>query len=241
MKFFNKFPFVPHKIYHLNKENLNYEEVPFGRLFMTLFVIIAITFICGVYYGVGFERKVITEKEVVKEEFNIDNHTYTKTDLYPIKNKVWLDSTFKDYEKRAKLYLGRPRFSGSPMTAEMMTLCARNAYDSTGILVPVELALAQAQWESSFGREGKSPVNNPYNVGEYDSGTVIWFNSTQEGIQAYYYLMTENYLSCRSVEELLFNFVNCGGYRYASGDYEIHVGNQYYYIKKWLNETLGVN
>ena len=167
----------------------------------------------------------------------LDN-TLTKEDVFPTQNKAWIDSTFNDYEVRANLYLTRPRFSRTPLTGEILTFSARNTYDSTGILVPVELALAQGQWESSFGREGKSPKRNPFNVGENDSGTVKWFESTDQGVQAYYYLMSRNYLRCKTVEELLFNFTNCSGKRYASVDYELHVGNQYFYIKKWLDSVL---
>ena len=83
-----------------------------------------------------------------------------------------------------------------------------------------------------MGREGKSPTNNPFNIGEGDVRTTKWFNSTFEGTQAYYYYMCRNYLKCRSIDELFVNFVNCSGKRYASGDYELHVPNQYYVIKK---------
>lgn len=160
----------------------------------------------------------------------------SKYDTNPEHDMVWKDSVFKDYRIKADLYLNRPIFEGTPLTGEILTLCARNAYDSTGILLPVELALSQGQWESGMGREGKSPRTNPFNIGEHDSGTVLWFNTTFEGTQAYYYYICNDYLRCRSVEELLSNFVNCAGHRYGSGpEYENKIRESYYGIKKWIS------
>jgi hypothetical protein len=165
-------------------------------------------------------------------------HLSTRYDYEPIENEAWIDSTFSDYAKRADLYLSRPQWQGTPLNGEMMALCARNAYDSTGILLPVELALTQAQHESSMGRKGRSPKNNPFNVGEYDSGTVMWFDSTFDGVQEYYYQMVNNYLRCHTAEELLINFVNCSGYRYAKPGYEEHITPTYRKIKRWLDENM---
>lgn len=161
------------------------------------------------------------------------------SDLFPEDLHVWEDSVFADYKLRADLWLSRSTFEGTPLTGEILTLSARNAYDSTGILLPVELALAQAQLESSMGRAGKSPIKNPYNVGEHDSGTVKWFKSTFDGTQSYFYYMCRNYLRCRSVDQLFVNFVNCSGRRYASLPmYEQNVRNQYYVIKRWLEKNI---
>jgi hypothetical protein len=147
----------------------------------------------------------------------------------------WCDSVFTEYKIKADLYINT-NYENSPVTGEILSLAAYNAYDSTGILLPLELALAQCQWESGMGLKGRSPKNNPFNIGENDSGTVKWFNSTFDGVQAYYYYMTTNYLSCKTIEQLFNNFTNCNGYRYASGDYEKHVPPQYYYIKKWFKQ-----
>ena len=71
---------------------------------------------------------------------------------------------FDDYEKRCQLYLDRVCFNGTPITGKLLKSCAKNTYDSTGIIVPLELALSQAQWESGMGLRGRSPKNNPYNI-----------------------------------------------------------------------------
>jgi hypothetical protein len=154
-----------------------------------------------------------------------------------IGSQEWKDSVFTDYELRAEIYLSK--FDDTPIEAGMLKLAAYNAYDSTGIILPVELALTQAQLESSMGTKGRSPVNNPYNVGEYDSGTVIWFDNTFDGVQAYYYLMVNNYLKCKSLKTLLKSFTNCNGNRYASKPtYEAEVKKQINYIKKYTDNEI---
>ena len=223
--------------YIYNPETLSYSRVPFIKYYKKYLIFGLTIFLFGVILGI-----YLTQPET-------NNHYNPEDELHvmPSKHDViigtneWKDSVFNDYEMRANLYLARDEFTGTPIQAQMLALAAHNAYDSTGILLPVELALAQCQWESGMGLKGKSPINNPYNVGEYDSGTVLWFNNTFDGIQAYYYLMCNNYLSCHSLSELFTNFVNCNGKRYASGQYENHVPAQYYYIKRWLKKELENN
>lgn len=216
-------------IHKYDKKSLTHKPINKKRFFTLLLGMSLFFYVLGIFsgYNISQEQQKLTQKDV-----------QTREDLNPTKNKGWVDSTFKDYEKRAQLYLDRPIFKGTPLNGKMMALCARNAFDSTGILVPVELALSQAQWESSMGREGRSPINNPFNIGEHDSGTVLWYNSTFEGVQAYYYWVSRTYLKCSTLERLLLNFVNCDGYRYAVEGYEENVSKQYRIIKKWLERQL---
>jgi len=149
----------------------------------------------------------------------------------------WVDSTFQNYEKRAEIYLSK--YDKSPIKPAMLRLAAHNAYDSTGVILPVELALAQAQIESSMGTKGRSPINNPFNVGEYDNGTVLYYDNTFEGIQAYYYLMCRVYLRCKDVDILFKNFTNCNGKRYASSpNYEIKVEQQFNNIQRYIDNRI---
>jgi hypothetical protein len=148
-----------------------------------------------------------------------------------------LEAYFDNYEARANLYLSR--FPGTPITGEMLSKSAKKAYDSTGVIVPLELALAQCQWESGMGRKGRSPETNPFNVGEHDCGTSKVFRTTEEGTQAYFYLISKKYLSCKNVESLLKNFISCEGYRYASSEnYEKTIKDQYFYISRWINTKI---
>ena len=221
------------QLYSYDKEKMTFKKVK-KRFFVftsvSLVTIVVLSFLLGTIVG-GVTVKATGDKHKDQKAF------YSTQDEE--EHAVWKDSVFSDYKKRADLWLSRPIFQGTPLNGDIMSLAARNAYDSTGILLPVELALTQAQMESGMGREGKSPKNNPYNVGENDSGTVIWYDNTFEGVQAYYYLMCKNYLRCRDVEDLFVNFVNCSGHRYASSEtYEVNVRNQYYVIKNWINRNL---
>jgi hypothetical protein len=145
---------------------------------------------------------------------------------------------FHNYETDAQVYLDRDVFSGTPITGKILSTCEKNTYDSTGVIVPLELALSQAQWESGMGRFGKSAKCNPYNVGEWDRGTMWKYSTTEEGVQAYFNLIAKDYLSNKSVDQLLINFVNDNGHRYASStSYENHIGGTYKDIKNWIETS----
>jgi flagellum-specific peptidoglycan hydrolase FlgJ len=149
---------------------------------------------------------------------------------------VGSETYFNHYKEKAELYLNREHFTNTPLTGDILVNSAKKVYDSIGVIVPLELALTQAQLESGMGLKGKSPKKNPFNIGEHNSKTTIKFNNTQEGVDAYYFLMAEKYLRCSTVDELLNNFVNCDNHRYATNkNYEKKVKNQYYFIKRWLN------
>lgn len=138
-----------------------------------------------------------------------------------------------DYERIAKNYLDRPVFSGSPITGRMLADAARSTHDRLGIDVPIELALAQAQIESGMGRHGRNPRNNPFNVGEFDSKTTQTFRTTAEGVQAYFDLIATDYLRARALSDLMKNFVNHRGERYASNPaYEKLLRVQVNFIRK---------
>ena len=221
------------QIFKYDKDNLSFTKLG-NKFFLSLSSGLVILVVASFFIGIMVGGSVVN-----KVKNNVNHQLASKYDLNPEHDLAWKEATFKDYAKRATIYLSRPIFEGTPLKGQMLALCARNAYDSTGVLLPVELALAQAQWESGMGREGRSPKNNPFNVGEHDSGTVKWFDSTFEGTQSYYYWMCRTYLNCRTVDDLFVNFVNCSGKRYASRiDYESTIRNQYYSNKKWIDNNL---
>ena len=140
------------------------------------------------------------------------------------------------YEKYAQTYLNRPIFKGTPLTGKMLRLSAENTYNTTKTFVPVDFALSQAQLESSMGRRSRYASTNPFNVGEYDKGTRIRFKTLQDGVNSYYTLMANDYLKGTTPQQLLTNFVNFRGDRYASNpEYERKMRNQIKYINRYVS------
>jgi len=139
------------------------------------------------------------------------------------------------YAENAQTYLSRPVFKGTPLRGDLLAKSAQKAYEETGTEVPLELALAQAQFESGMARKGRNPTTNPYNVGEYDEGTKLKFKTIEEGIDAYYKTIARDYLKDKDLTELMVSFTNKAGNRYASNpEYEKQLKEQIAYINKFL-------
>jgi hypothetical protein len=234
-KFFSSIKILPRRFFIYSQNHLVYIDAT-KTLRYILVSFMSVFFLLGLFLGFFITSKTERVVEVLPEINTKSKHDYV------IGGHEWKDSVFLYYQYRARVYLSSPRFENTPITPEMLSLAARNAYDSTGIILPLELALAQAQWESGTGMHGRSPRRNPFNVGEWDTGTVLYFESTFEGVQAYYYEMCTNYLSCRSLNSLLNNFVNCNGHRYASEpQYETLIKTQYYTIQHWIDNKIKEN
>jgi hypothetical protein len=114
------------------------------------------------------------------------------------------------------------RNSDAGVTGQMMAECAKRNF-SKGY-VPPELALAQLALEGGLSKNPNvrpRRTKNPFNVGNTDSGKNKFYSTVQEGVCGYYDLMTRKYLTPdKTADDLLKNFVNDKGYRYASGTYE---------------------
>jgi hypothetical protein len=107
------------------------------------------------------------------------------------------------------------------ITGEMMASSAKKSFDKFGSYIPPELALAQLLQEGGIANPKKRsrPIRtkNPFNVGNTDSGENEYQNTVESGIDRYYDLVAKSYLrKGKTADNLIRNFVNVSGLRYAS-------------------------
>ena len=104
--------------------------------------------------------------------------------------------------------------------------------------VDICFVLAQAEIESHFGTKGLgSKINNVFNVGVFDGKSIYEIDKKykpdhpNESIGLYLELLTTNYLVGKVEEDLMQNYVDKNGSRYASNpDYEAMFSAKYKYI-----------
>lgn len=163
------------------------------------------------------------------------------------RNRIMQDEDYPQwdtYRRQANTYLNRPTFQAngpSPVTGEMLTSSAAKALADTGVMIPVELPLLQGQFEGQYGRFGRAGrQTNPFNVGEFDAGTTQTFGDTQQGTDAYADLIARRYMNDgRTMDDLLNNFVDVDGNRYASNpDYERQMRRQRPIVERIIREEL---
>lgn len=163
---------------------------------------------------------IYIEFRISHEKGNTQNRGCIEKPL--IEKRSDIDCFFNAYEDTIETILSRRIYKKSPVTANLLRDIAEEMYYETCIIVPAKLVLAQAMFESHIGLKGRNPKTNPFNVGEYDDRTYLRFNTTCEGVRAYFNLMVNDYLRCKTPRELLNNFTNCNNLRYATDpNYEL--------------------
>jgi flagellum-specific peptidoglycan hydrolase FlgJ len=103
--------------------------------------------------------------------------------------------------------------------------------------IDIRFVLAQAQVESHFGTKGTAKkTKSIFNVGAYDGHSAkrqirngFGFNDVNDSIEPYLQLITSEYLiDNKTTNDLLYNYVNHLGMRYASNSrYEKMLRNVY--------------
>lgn len=183
-------------------------------------------FVCSTVF-LTFVRSTLLERDLARQ--HITNYAIDTA-----------DTLFTEYQRRAAAYLSRSLFIGTPLTGEMLANCAKVTWQKHGVVIPVELALAQAQLETRLGTGGRAGHRtNPYNLGEWDGRTSPGFKTTELGVLAYYELLASRYFTGGRTEwDLFVRFIDKEGYYYATEEYGPAVKQSYIYIRDWIDQEL---
>ena len=178
-----------------------------------------------------------TRDQVTLKSLGINN-PFDATIFTPLDLKT--PQGFKAYSDIAQKWINKTN-PASPIKGEMLANGAKAALEAHGSYIPPQLALAQLTNEGGLSKDTSvKPVRtkNPFNVGNVDSGAVVKHNDWQSGINAYFNSMAKSYVvpgKGKTAPNLLKNFVNVNGQRYASApDYEKKIAATVNSINKTL-------
>lgn len=170
-----------------------------------------ITFTIAILFGILIGVCGCIFTDVYESKASPVIHTDAKLDSALIKSKEDLVIEVNKYIKKVA---PKSKLSGKVL----VDLC--DAYN-----VDIRLALVQGHVESHFGTRGTAAkTNSVFNVGAYDGHSAVrqkrngfGFSHPNRSIEPYLELLTTNYLvNGRTEKDLLKNYVNKYGQRYAS-------------------------
>lgn len=146
---------------------------------------------------------------------------------------------YDDYYNKANIYLSRPIFKGTTLTAKDIAGAAQDFYNNNKYVYPLDLLLTQGQIETGLGTKLKSK-NNFFNVGNTDAGATRNFKNPKDSVYEYMNLMYNDYLNKgqKTPDQLLEPnaFVNYDKKRYASNpNYEATLAQQKRFVNKLIN------
>ena len=182
-------------------------------LFMMLIFVVALLFMAG--------YNTITSNKTTDKDLTIE----------------WIEENhLKYYETKSNLVDEVQHYidSVSGQCSNLRALALIDECDANGI--DLKFVLAQGELESHFGVKGIASVTNSvWNVGAFDgkgAGEIhkkYHYKHPDESIKPYISLLKDRYINDSvSTNDLLVNYVDKGGHRYASsGSYEIQLRSIY--------------
>lgn len=183
----------------------------------------------------NIDTNVVNSQKSTNNQVNLDQKGQLNDKVLNLNSS----EGFAAYRDICQRYINQRKFNLLNITGDMLANSAKNAYNRTQSYIPPELALAQLTLEGGFvNNPNARPIRtkNPFNVGNVDTGQNVFHSSVQSGIDRYYDLMSRSYLTKnRDMRDLLNNFVNVKGYRYATApNYEAS-------LKKLINSIYTIS
>ena len=184
-------------------------------------LLIFIFLICGIL-------NLNTKNDNFKDIINPINKDYYKKSIYDIAVKQKKDNLINSINIYIDSVAPKSKLKGD----SLVNACEKYK-------VNICFVMAQAQLESHFGTTGVAKkTNSVWNVKAYDGRSAVnmiksgyGFSDPNHSIEPYLILLTNKYLINRTEFDLIKNFTNINGKRYAScPNYENKLKNIYKYI-----------
>lgn len=184
-------------------------------------LLVFIFLICGIL-------NLNTKNDNFKDIINPINKYYYKKSIYDIALKQKKDNLINSINIYIDSVAPKSKLKGD----SLVNACEKYK-------VNICFVMAQAQLESHFGTTGVAKkTNSVWNVKAYDGRSAVnmiksgyGFSDPNHSIEPYLILLTNKYLINRTEFDLMKNFTNINGKRYAScPNYENKLKNIYKYI-----------